>query len=121
LPERLLHIRYEDLLVDTETEMRRVCELLGLGFEPVMLHSPFRQNSIFARHNNVKKEDLPAWPFGAWFNFWQGLAKLLPDFLLSGMVRVGQFLETGFKRRSLSFFFFRGVEGSPDWMNERKW
>jgi len=121
MPKRLLRVRYEDLLGDTEAEMKRVCKFLGLGFEPAMLKSPFRRNSVFARKDDVKKEELPGWPLGAWFSFWQCVAKLLPAFLLSGMVRAGKFLETGFRRRSLSFFFFRGIEGAPDWMNERKW
>ena len=121
LPGRLLRVRYEDLQGDTEAEMRRVCQFLGLDFESAMLHSPFRRNSAFARKNNVTKKDLPARPFGTWFSFWQGFAKLLPAFLLSGMVRVGQVLENGFGRRSLSFFYFRGVEGAPDWMNKKTW
>jgi hypothetical protein len=37
LQDRYLEVRYEDLLVNTETELRRICEFLGLAFEPSML------------------------------------------------------------------------------------
>ncbi len=121
MPERLERVRYEDLVADTGAEMRRICEFLDLDFESAMLHAPFRRNSVFARKNQLTPEDLPAWPFGAWFSFWHGFAKLLPAFLLSGMFRIGQALETGFRRKSLSFFFFRGLKGAPGWMDERKW
>jgi hypothetical protein len=121
LPERLLRMRYENLLEDTEAEMRRVCEFLELDFDTAMLHSPYRPNSVFALRNDVTKEDLPSWPLGTWFRFWHGLARLLPPFLLAGMFRVGQTLESGLGRRSFSFFFFRGLEGAPDWMDKRRW
>ncbi len=36
-PERYLEVRYEDLVADTEPAVRRVCEFLGLRWEPEML------------------------------------------------------------------------------------
>jgi hypothetical protein len=36
-PERYLELRYEDLVTEPETHLRRVCEFLGLAFEPGML------------------------------------------------------------------------------------
>lgn len=36
-PERILEVRYEDLVLDTEGTARRVCEFLGEDFEPAML------------------------------------------------------------------------------------
>lgn len=36
-PDRYLEVRYEDLVADTEPEVRRVCEFLGLPWEPGML------------------------------------------------------------------------------------
>lgn len=120
-PAQLLRLRYEDLLRDTESEMKRVCSFLDLEFEPVMVSSPYRPNSVFARRDSIRKEDLPGWPFGAWFGFWNGLAKAMPAGLLTMFFRSGQWLENGFRRRSLSFFFFRGAKGAPDWMNDRKW
>ena len=36
-PEHLIHIRYEDLMADPESNTRRLASLLGLEFEPDML------------------------------------------------------------------------------------
>jgi hypothetical protein len=35
--DRYLEIRYEDLVTDPANELRRICDLAGLGFEPAML------------------------------------------------------------------------------------
>ncbi|MEO8672937.1 MAG: sulfotransferase [Tahibacter sp.] len=37
LPDRLLNVRYADLVRDPETEVRRIAQFLGLEFEPSML------------------------------------------------------------------------------------
>jgi len=42
-----LAVRYEDLRNNTETETRRVCEALGLQFEPDMIDVRFRPNTSF--------------------------------------------------------------------------
>ena len=34
---RYLELRYEDLVADPETALRRVCELVDLGYDPAML------------------------------------------------------------------------------------
>jgi len=34
--ERYLEIRYEDLVADVETQLRRICEFAGLAYEPAM-------------------------------------------------------------------------------------
>ncbi len=36
-PGRYLEVRYEDLVLDTEPTLRRVCEFIELDFDPVML------------------------------------------------------------------------------------
>jgi hypothetical protein len=36
-PERYVELRYEELVAAPEASLRRVCEFLGLGFEPAML------------------------------------------------------------------------------------
>jgi Sulfotransferase family len=36
-PERYFELTYEALVADPEQQLRRVCEFLGLGFEPAML------------------------------------------------------------------------------------
>jgi hypothetical protein len=36
-PERYLELRYEELVAEPEASLRRVCEFLGLAFEPPML------------------------------------------------------------------------------------
>lgn len=38
-PERFLHVRYEDLLADPRGELARICEFLGLAFEPALLRA----------------------------------------------------------------------------------
>jgi hypothetical protein len=36
-PERYIETRYEDLILDTEAELRRICRFLGLDYDPAML------------------------------------------------------------------------------------
>ena len=36
-PSRYTEVRYEDLVADTETEVRRICEFLDLSWQPAML------------------------------------------------------------------------------------
>lgn len=36
-PERYLLVRYENLVVDSETELRRICAFIGVGYSPQML------------------------------------------------------------------------------------
>jgi hypothetical protein len=35
--DQFLEVRYEDLVVDTETQLRRICDLAGIAFDPAML------------------------------------------------------------------------------------
>jgi sulfotransferase family protein len=37
LGERILQVRYEDLVLDSETALRRICQFIGEKFEPQML------------------------------------------------------------------------------------
>ena len=37
LPGRYMELRYEDLIADPEPELRRICEFVGLDFDPAML------------------------------------------------------------------------------------
>jgi hypothetical protein len=37
LPGRYMELRYEDLITDPEPELRRICDFVGLDFDPAML------------------------------------------------------------------------------------
>ena len=37
LPGRYMELRYEDLITDPEPQLRRICEFVGLDFDPAML------------------------------------------------------------------------------------
>jgi hypothetical protein len=43
-----LTVRYEDVTADPEREMRRICEFLGIDFEPAMLDYGTKQHGDFA-------------------------------------------------------------------------
>ena len=44
--ERRLLVRYEDLVTDTEGQLRRLCHFIGVAFEPAML-TPYRDTQEF--------------------------------------------------------------------------
>jgi hypothetical protein len=50
---KIFHLRYEDLIADTEFELRRLTDFLGLPFEPQMLD--------YTRH----RHDYPEWEAGS--------------------------------------------------------
>lgn len=45
-----LEVRYEKLIVDTEAELRRVCDFIELGFHPAMLDYHRRSGQRLAEH-----------------------------------------------------------------------
>jgi Sulfotransferase family len=49
-PSTLLQVRYEDLLIDPERELRRICSFLGERYEPAMLR-PSRLRTPSGRPN----------------------------------------------------------------------
>ncbi len=51
-PQACHELRYEDLVADSETTIRGVCEFLGVEFEPAMLHS---------EGTAAKLGDVPEW------------------------------------------------------------
>jgi len=55
-PDRYLAFRYESLILDTESTLRRICDFLGVTFSPQMLAY---SESVDAR---VPKEKLWLWP-----------------------------------------------------------
>lgn len=55
--DRYLVVRYEDLVLDTDSEMRRVCAFAGLGFSPELLKptkagAAWYGNSMFETRNS---------------------------------------------------------------------
>jgi hypothetical protein len=51
-PERVLHVRYEDVVERTEETMRRVAEFLGVEFMPEMLRTTGLRLPSFTRHQH---------------------------------------------------------------------
>jgi hypothetical protein len=47
-PQRYLSIRFEDLILDTEASLRKICQFLGVPFDPSML-----------RHGDMVDEKIP--------------------------------------------------------------
>lgn len=60
--DNVSHIFYEDLLRDPEATLTRVCEFLGLGFEPAMLASFHRsaENLLCGEYTPWQKSNLRA-------------------------------------------------------------
>jgi len=54
---RYLEVRYEDLTNDPERSLRRICEFLGLEFNPAVLHSaqPYLQTSSNGRRGGLQR------------------------------------------------------------------
>lgn len=53
-PSRYLVVRYEDLVSDPETQLRRICEHLGIDFEPAMLEFHKRSDLGFTKGSEHK-------------------------------------------------------------------
>jgi len=45
-PDRQCAVKYESLVSETEYELRRLCQFLGLGYEPAMLASPLPREDL---------------------------------------------------------------------------
>ena len=82
LGERYLLVRYEDLVTDPERELRRVCDFLGVSFDPSMIAEIDVVGSSFgtARHEGVGfdeqratrwRQEVPAIGLG-WFRLVAG-------------------------------------------------
>lgn len=52
---RYTEVRYEDLVTDTETTLRRVCELIELDYDPVMLRYHERAAERLEEMNRVRQ------------------------------------------------------------------
>lgn len=60
-PAHVFQVKYEDLAADPSSEMRRICDYLGLQFEPGMLdfaavthHSTDGNDMRFSRHSEIR-------------------------------------------------------------------
>ena len=68
--DSILHVRYEDLVLDPEPTLRRVCEFIGEQFEPQMLTwqegvermVPAREHFMHTKlTRNMKHDDIERW------------------------------------------------------------
>lgn len=74
----VIEVKYEDLVVEPERELRRLCENIGIGFEPEMMNASRRKkdpvitSGVYAyAHQNINRainpdrananEELPEW------------------------------------------------------------
>jgi Sulfotransferase family len=53
LRDRILDVRYEQLVARPEAELRRICQFLGEEFEPDMLHPDQRTNLVPERERGI--------------------------------------------------------------------
>ena len=55
-PGRYVEVRYEDLVEEPERELRKICELAGLAYEPAMLSYPKRatDGAVPSYHRNAQ-------------------------------------------------------------------
>jgi hypothetical protein len=62
-PARYLEVRYEDLTADPERSLRRICDFLGLDFNPAVLHSaqPYLQPSGEPRRSGGLQRNSGKW------------------------------------------------------------
>jgi len=66
-PERVLEIRYEDLVAKTETGLSKTCLFLGVGYEPEMLNYwHTSQNLIGAHHSELVFHPVAQIPVNRW-------------------------------------------------------
>lgn len=57
-PERFVTVRYEDLVTDPETHIRRVCDVLPVDFRPEMLEPHKRKHRGYSEHETHKRRTL---------------------------------------------------------------
>lgn len=62
-PDRIITIRYEDLVREPENYIRRVCDFLELEFESAMINAPSRNS---AEHGESKKSGISGDAVGRW-------------------------------------------------------
>ncbi|RZA36814.1 MAG: sulfotransferase family protein [Lysobacteraceae bacterium] len=65
-PGRILDVDYARLTLDPETEVRRVCDFVGLDFEPAMLQLQARTRSVVTAsavqvRSAIKAQEAPKW------------------------------------------------------------
>lgn len=82
LPDRVCHVRYEDLVCDTETEIRRLLAHCGLEFEPACLR--FWENDRAVATPSAEQVRRPIFRDGldSWRNFEPWLGPLKQNLLL---------------------------------------
>ena len=76
LPGRVLHLRYEALVRDTETELRRLLEHCGLPFEPACLRFHETQRAVRTASSEQVRQPIYATGIGHWRHFAAELAPL---------------------------------------------
>ncbi len=59
-PERFIWLTYKDMRRDTEGTMRRVCDFIGVNFDPAMMERRYKPDSSFQTASARKKAELDA-------------------------------------------------------------
>jgi len=57
-PQRFVTVRYEDLVAQPEAQLRRVCDVLAIGFTPDVLEHHRRTQTGFAEHETHKRQTM---------------------------------------------------------------
>jgi hypothetical protein len=98
---RCMLVDYNALRADSQQELMRVCEFLGIAFEPIMLQEQFERNTSF------KGNDRPAVLFSRteqWFIRGSRLAAtMIPHF---AMRMIHNWLKRRHKRQPFPVWFF---------------
>ena len=99
---RYLEASYENLVDDPETEVRRICEFLDLGFEPEMLQYQSAAESFIASSHQPEAFTALVRPPTSGLRDWSN-AMSEDDVALFEAIAGGLLTDLGYERRNTSF------------------
>ncbi|HEY4128926.1 MAG TPA: sulfotransferase [Gammaproteobacteria bacterium] len=85
-PGTLYEIRYEDLVADTETQLRRLLEFCGLEWDPACLNFQENQRAVSTASVFQVRQPIYASAVGRWKNYATHLGPLMEALGLHGLV-----------------------------------
>lgn len=70
-PDRAIEVRYEDLVTEPQATLRRVCDFLGIGFDPVMLNYTDDARGDYGAYHEQIHEKLASKPDPGRIELWR--------------------------------------------------
>lgn len=78
MSERLVELRYERLVADPETELRRLLAAIGMDWHPAVLAFAQQQGFVASASRHQVREGVHGRSIGRWRNYTEALAPILP-------------------------------------------